>query len=114
MPTKKQPTSNLLAVIALSGKQFLVKEGDKIEAEKLPNKDDETLTVKEVLLTYDGEGTQVGTPYIEGTSVTLKLEKQIKDEKIEIRQYKAKSRHRRAVGHRQIKSLLTVTGINLK
>lgn len=114
MPTKKQTTNDLLAVIALSGKQFLVKEGDKIEAEKLPVKEGDSLTVKEVLLTSDGTDTKVGTPYLEGASVDLKMDKQIKDEKVEIHQYKAKSRHRRAVGHRQIKSLLTVTGINLK
>ena len=113
MATKKQ-TSNLLAVIKLSGKQYSVKEGDKIEAEKLDLKEGDKLIVKEVLLVYDGETTKVGAPYVESASVELKLEKQAKDEKVEIKKYKAKSRYRRTTGHRQIKSLLSVTGINLK
>lgn len=113
MATKKQ-TSNFLAVIELSGKQYLVKEGDKIEAEKLDLPEGENLTVKEVLLVHDGATTKVGAPHVEGAAVELKLEKQAKGEKVEIKKYKAKSRYRRATGHRQIKSFLTVAGINLK
>lgn len=108
-----KPT-NTIAIIELSGKQFTVKEGDKIVAEKLNAKAGEVLTIKEVLLINDGEQTQVGTPYIEGASVTLKFEKEDKGEKVEIRKYKAKSRYRRTTGHRQIQSHLAITGINPK
>lgn len=113
MAAKKQPP-NLLAVIKLSGKQYLVKEGDKIEAEKLDLKEGDNLTTKEVLLVHDGTTTEVGIPYVEGASVELKLEKQTKGEKVEIKKFKAKSRYRRATGHRQTKNFLTVLGINLK
>ncbi len=113
MATKQEKT-NLLAVIEVSGKQYLVREGDRIETEKLDQKEGEKVTIKEVLLTFDGETTKVGTPYVEGASVDLKLEKTAKAEKVEIRKYKAKSRYRRAAGHRQTKSTLLVSGINLK
>ena len=82
MATKKQ-TSNLLAVIELSGKQYLVKEGDKIEAEKLDVKEGDNFTINEVLLVHDGAATKVGTPYVEAASVELKLEKEAKVIKIE-------------------------------
>lgn len=114
MATKKKEFTNALAVIELSGKQYLVKEGDKIVAEKLDAKAGDVLTIKEVLLTNDGVETKVGTPYVEGASVSLKFENEDKGEKVEIRKYKAKSRYRRSTGHRQIQSHLTVTGINLK
>ena len=48
----------LYAVIEIGSKQYLVKVGDKIVAEKLDLKDGDKLTVKEVLLTTDGEKTQ--------------------------------------------------------
>ncbi len=114
MATKKKEFTSALAVIELSGKQYLVKEGDKIIADKLEAKAGDTLTIKEVLLTHDGVETKVGTPYIESASVSLKFEKEDKGEKVEIRKYKAKSRYRRSTGHRQTQSHLTVTGVNLK
>ena len=114
MATKKKEFTSAVAVIELSGKQFVVKEGDKIVADKLEAKVGDALNIKEVLLTNDGVETKVGTPYIEGASVSLKLDQEGKGEKVEIRKYKAKSRYRRSTGHRQTQSHLTVTGINLK
>ncbi len=105
--------TNALVVIELSGKQYLVKEGDKIIAEKLDAKAGDTLIIKEVLLVHDGVETKVGTPFIEGASVSLKFEKEAKGEKVEIRKFKAKSRSRRSIGHRQIQSHLTVIGTSL-
>lgn len=112
MATKKKETISTFAVIELSGKQYLVKAGDKIVAEKLDAKTGEALTVKEVLLVNDGEKTKVGTPFVEGASVGLTFDKEGLGEKVEIRKYKAKSRYRRTTGHRQIQSHLTVTLIN--
>ena len=113
MATKKIPTSTL-AVIELSGKQYLVKEGDKITAEKLDAKDGEKVKVDAVLLVSTAADVKVGTPYVAGASVELTLDKTAPGEKIEIRKFRAKSRYRRSTGHRQIESHLTVTGIKLK
>lgn len=107
-------TTNLSAVIQLGAKQYLVKVGDKIEAEKVPVKEGESLTIKEVLLVSDGEETTIGTPFVEKASVELKHEEVKKGEKVEVRKFRAKSRYRRESGHRQSLSALSVTGINLK
>lgn len=114
MATKKKVITTAVAVIQLAGKQFVVKEGDKIEAEKLEAKDGDTVNVTEVLLVNDGVETKVGTPFVEGASVSLKLDLTSKGEKVEIRKYRNKSRYRRSTGHRQTLSHLTVTGINQK
>lgn len=114
MATKNKPTTGTTAIFQLSGKQFVVKEGDKIEAEKLEAKDGDSISVNEVLLINDGTETKVGTPFIEGASISLKLDLTDKGEKVEIRKFRNKSRYRRSTGHRQTKSHLTVTGINQK
>lgn len=114
MATKKKEITSAIAVIALGGKQFVVKEGDKIISEKLDHKDGDTVKVDEVLLVNDGEQTVVGAPFVEGASVSLKLDRTVKGEKVEIRKFKAKSRYRRSTGHRQLNSHLTVTGISQK
>lgn len=113
MATKKADL-NQNAVLYFAGKQYLVKVGDKIEAEKIEAKQGEKITVKNVLLVSAGDATSVGMPYLVGASVDLKLDSQSKMPKVEIRKFKAKSRYRRTTGHRQPKSTLTVTGINLK
>lgn len=112
MATKKANT-DLLTVIELSGKQYLVKEGDKITAEKLTAKDGEKIKVDTVLLTSSDAQVTVGTPYVDGASVELTLDKTIRGEKVEIRKFRAKSRYRRSTGHRQIESHLTVTEIRI-
>ena len=113
MATKKENTSTL-AVIEFSGKQYLVREGDKIKAEKLNAKDGDNIKVDAVLLVSADTGVKVGTPYVVGASVELTLDKTAKGEKIEIRKFRAKSRYRRSTGHRQIESHLTVSAIKLK
>lgn len=104
---------NIYVVIQLGAKQFLVKEGDKIVAEKIELKDGETLTVKEVLLSTDGTTTKIGDPYLEGATVELTSDGIIKGEKIRVAKFKAKSRYRRVMGHRQLESHFTVKAIKI-
>ena len=104
---------NIYAVIQLGSKQYLIKEGDKVVAEKIDIKEGETLQVKEVLLGYDGEKTTIGEPYLEKATVDLIMEGTKKGEKIRIAKFKAKSRYRRVTGHRQLESHFTVKAINL-
>lgn len=114
MATKNKVSSDPIAVIQLAGKQFVVKTGDKIETEKLEAKVGDSISVSEVLLVNDGSQTKLGTPFLDGATVSLVLDRTDKADKVEIRKFKAKSRYRRTTGHRQTTSHLTVTGINQK
>ncbi len=104
---------NIYAVIELGGKQYLVKQGDKITAEKIDTKVGDTLKVNEVLLVHDGKTTKIGQPYVEKVSVDLTLDSVGRGEKIRVAKFKAKSRYRKVLGHRQSESYLTVKAINL-
>lgn len=104
---------NIYVVIQLGAKQFLIKEGDKIIAEKIEIKDGESLNIKEVLLSYDGSKTQIGDPYITGANVELVSDGVEKGEKIRVAKFKAKSRYRRVTGHRQLESHFTVKAIKI-
>jgi large subunit ribosomal protein L21 len=104
---------NIYVVIQLGSKQYLVKEGDKIVAEKIEIKEGETLTVKEVLLSYDGSKTEIGDPYLDKVTVELTADGIEKGEKIRIAKFKAKSRYRRVTGHRQLESHFTVKAIKI-
>lgn len=103
----------LHAVIEMGSKQYLIKVGDKIVTEKVDLKEGETLTVKEVLLTHNGEKTEIGEPYLKNASVELIYNGAGKADKIRVAKFKAKARYRRVLGHRQAESYFTVKSINL-
>ena len=56
----------MYAVIKTGGKQYRVSEGDEIFVEKLEVEDGKDVTFNEVLM-IDGK---IGTPYLDGASVT--------------------------------------------
>ncbi len=104
----------LHAVIQLGGKQYLVKEGDKLVAEKTLVPEGGKLKVAEVLLTHNGTDTQIGTPFLEKASVELEHNGDKRGLKIRVAKFKAKSRYRRVQGHRQTESHFTVKSISLQ
>lgn len=91
----------MFAIIETGGKQYLVKKGDKLQVEKLASEAGQTIKFEKVLFTSDGKTFQLGKPYISGGIVEAKVLKQGKGKKIEVLKYKAKSKYRRKIGHRQ-------------
>lgn len=103
----------MYAVIETGGKQITVKVGESIYVEKLDvNEGDEVVFDK--VLVVGGETMHLGTPLVEGATVSAKVEKQGKGPKIMIYKYKAKngSSHRRQ-GHRQPYTKVLVEAINI-
>jgi len=88
------------AVIAISGVQLKVYEGKEYEVNKLAGNKGDELEITEVLLIADGEDVKMGTPYVEGSKVSLEISSQKRGEKINGLKYKAKSRYRKHFGSR--------------
>ncbi|MGI6359658.1 MAG: 50S ribosomal protein L21 [Acholeplasmatales bacterium] len=101
----------MYAVIKTGGKQLKVEVGQKIYVEKLDVEENEAYTFNEVLL-VGGEELKVGTPLVEGASVTCKVLKQGRAKKIIVFKYKPKKNYRRKQGHRQAYTKLLVESIN--
>ena len=94
----------MIAVIQTGGKQYLVKEGDVLRIEKLEDAEDgKSISFDSVLLVgkADGSDVKVGTPTVEGATVSAKVLQTGRAKKIEVRKFKAKSRYARNYGHRQ-------------
>ena len=102
----------MIAVIATGGKQYLVKEGDKIEIEKIKGEKGEAVAFDKVLLTAEEDGSKlnVGTPNL-STKVTGKVLEQGRHDKIEVVHYKAKVRYKKRQGHRQPFTRIEITKI---
>lgn len=100
------------AVIVTGGKQYRVAEGDVIYVEKLEAEAGETVTFDKVLCVVNDDNATVGTPVVDGATVTAKVEKSGKSAKVRVYKMKPKKGYRRTQGHRQPYTKLTVEAIN--
>lgn len=104
----------MLAVIKTGGKQYTVKEGDKLRVEKLDLEEGKTVKFEEVLLVSkeDGSDAKVGTPHVSGATVEAKVIEQGRAKKVRVEKFKAKSRYHRVYGHRQPYTAIEITKIS--
>lgn len=102
----------MYAVIVTGGKQYKVAEGDTIFVEKLEAEEGAVVTFDNVLAVSDGEALTVGTPAVEGASVTAKVVKQGKAKKIYVFKMKRKKNERSKKGHRQPYTKVVIEAIN--
>lgn len=93
----------MIAVIATGGKQYLIKTGETLNIEKIKGEAGEEVVFDKVLLLAkdDGSDAQIGTPYLEGVSVSATLEEQGRSRKLRVVKFKRKVRYKRVHGHRQ-------------
>ncbi|WP_223702906.1 50S ribosomal protein L21 [Sutcliffiella deserti] len=101
----------MYAIIETGGKQIKVEAGQVIYIEKLDAVEGDTVTFDKVLF-VGGDDVKVGSPLVEGASVTAKVEKQGRAKKLTVFKYKAKKNYRKKQGHRQPYTKVTVDAIN--
>jgi large subunit ribosomal protein L21 len=102
----------MYAIIETGGKQIKVEAGQAVYIEKLDVLEGETVTFDKVLF-VGGETVKVGSPTVEGATVTAKVEKQGRAKKIIVFKYKPKKGStRRKQGHRQPYTKVVIEAIN--
>ena len=110
---KRQVHFEMYAVIETGGKQYQVNVGDVVFIEKLNVEEQKTVTFDKVLA-VGGEGdVKVGAPYVEGATVSAKVEKNGKAKKITVFTYKPKKGEKRKLGHRQPYTKVKIEAINV-
>jgi large subunit ribosomal protein L21 len=101
----------MYAIIETGGKQLKVEEGQTLYIEKLDAEAGETVTFDKVLF-VGGDDVKVGSPLVEGASVTAKVVEHGRDKKIVVYKFKKRKNYRRKQGHRQPFTKVTVEKIN--
>ncbi|WP_026906327.1 50S ribosomal protein L21 [Paucisalibacillus globulus] len=101
----------MYAIIETGGKQVKVEEGQVVYVEKVFADVDETVTFDKVLF-VGGEDVKVGAPYVEGATVTAKVEKHGRQKKVTVFKFKAKKNYHKKQGHRQPYTKLVIEKIN--
>jgi large subunit ribosomal protein L21 len=99
------------AIIQLQGKQFQVSEGDQITVDRLDKTEGEKFAVTDVLLLVDEDKKKIGQPIVKDVKVNCEVLSNDKGKKIRVAKYKAKSRYRKVMGHRQLQSVLKIVSI---
>ena len=100
-----------IAIIKTGGKQYRVKEGQTIKVEKLEAEAGSAVKF-ETLLISDEEANEMelGVPFL-GEKVTGEVVNTFKDDKVTVVKYKSKTRYKKTVGHRQLKTSVKITAI---
>jgi len=91
----------MYAIIETGGKQYRVQEGDILKIEKLEGAAGDKLTLDQVLMVKDDNGTRIGTPTVKDAQVTVAVIEQGREKKIVVYKYKRRKNYRRKQGHRQ-------------
>jgi large subunit ribosomal protein L21 len=92
------------AVIALGGKQYRVREGERIVVDRIAVEPGESISPK-VLATGGADGIS------DGGTVTAEVEEHVLGPKITVFTYRAKKDSKRKMGHRSRLSRVRITGI---
>jgi len=101
----------MLAVIKTGGKQYRVSPKDKLKIEKLVAEEGTEVVFDNVLLVEDEKDLTLGEPLIKGATVTAKVLKQAKGDKVMTFKYKSKKRYKVKKGHRQLYTEVEITGV---
>ena len=99
----------MYAIIATGGKQYRVSEGDTIYIEKLDAKENSLVSFPVLMLS--GDQVIAGNPEVEDASVTGKVVRHGRGQKIIVYKFKAKKNYRRKYGHRQPFTQVEITEI---
>jgi large subunit ribosomal protein L21 len=91
VPESKQSAT---AVVVSGGKQYRVSAGDQVLVGRIKAEVGSELIFDRVLLHVDGDQVKVGTPGIEGLTVTAKVLQHSRGPRIEVLRYKSKKRVR--------------------
>ncbi len=102
----------MYAVFSTGGKQYRASTGDIIKVEKLEAEKGATIELSSVLLIGEGADVQIGTPFLKGGKVTVRVVDHGRGEKINVIKFKRRKNYLKRMGHRQYFTTLEITGID--
>jgi large subunit ribosomal protein L21 len=101
------------AIVETSGQQFWLQPNRYYDLDRIPADVDASVTLDNVLLVRDANGTTLGKPYVEGATVELKVLEHRRGPKIIVYKMRPKKKTRRKNGHRQELTRVIVQSINV-
>lgn len=102
----------MYAIVEIGGHQYKVAENDVLFVDK-QNAEKGKLTFESVLLLKDDKGAvKVGTPVIEGASISATLVNDVKSDTVLVFKKKRRKGYQKLNGHRQVMSQIKIEKIS--
>ena len=101
----------MFAVVKTGGKQYKVAKNDIFLVEKLVAEAGETVQFNEILM-LGGDSVTIGAPRVEGAAVQAEVLEQTKGPKVISFKKRRRQNSKRKRGHRQLLTVVKITGIN--
>lgn len=101
----------MYAIVNILGKQFKVKQGDRLKVPLLKDEVGKKIQFDQVLLTDNGKSITVGKPVIKNIMVEATLVENGRSKKILVYKKKRRKGYQRKNGHRQNFSLIEIKNI---
>ncbi|MCL4109095.1 UNVERIFIED_CONTAM: hypothetical protein GTU68_031007 [Idotea baltica] len=102
----------MYAIVNIQGQQFKVEKDQELYVHRLPNGEGDSISTEDVLLVDADGNVQVGTPLIQGASVTFKVLSHLKGDKVIVFKKKRRKGYQVKNGHRQQFSKIQIEAIN--
>lgn len=99
------------AVIETGGKQYRVVNGATLNVELLDSEAGETISLGRVLALSDGTNLTIGTPVVEGATVTAEVLEHIRGKKVVSFKKKRRKGYKKKIGHRQELTVVRITAL---
>ncbi len=91
----------MYAVVKTGGKQYRVAAGQKIKVEQITADIGQEVSLSEVLAVGSGEGIVLGTPLVDGATVTAEVLSHGRGDKVRIFKMRRRKHYQKHQGHRQ-------------
>jgi large subunit ribosomal protein L21 len=102
----------MYAIVKIGGKQYRVREGERLLVERLPYDEGKTFTPDVLLVGGDGAGRVGGE--LKGEQVTARVAAHVLGEKILVGKHRRRTGYRRRKGHRSRLSQIEIQSIGKK
>ncbi|MDO5666959.1 MAG: 50S ribosomal protein L21 [Alcaligenaceae bacterium] len=102
----------MYAVIKTGGKQYRVAPGQKLKVEQIPADIGQEISLDQVLSVSEGESLKVGSPLVEGATVTAKVLAHGRHDKVKIFKMRRRKHYRKSQGHRQNFTEIEISAVN--
>jgi large subunit ribosomal protein L21 len=106
-------TIQTYAVISVGGKQYRVREGQRLLVDRLPYDEGKTFQPDVLLVGGDGEA-KLGDSELKGQQVTARVAAHVLGEKVIVGKHKRRTGYRRRKGHRSRLSQIEIQAIGKK
>jgi len=103
----------MYAIVNINGIQTQVTPDAVLEVPRLKGEPGQSLTFDQVLLVSKGDTVAIGQPYVKGASLTAEVVDHLRGPKLRIFKFKRRREYRRRRGHRDERTRLRVTAIQV-